>query len=116
MSLGNDRIARSNFRRYLIGRCGLSYGTASLYIWSLNTLSNNLHKEDIIDGSIYDIKNLHKLLDLKTKLSESCIYKEVNDRCRGNVTPSLRHYYNFMASNSTSDHHRDRHTKVLFQR
>ena len=116
MSLGNDRVARSNFRRYLTNRCELSYSTSSVYIWSLNTLSECLKDANILDCSIYDIKNIHNLLHLKTALSESSIFKNINKVCHGNLTPSLRHYYDFMASNPKSDHVSNKHVNVPFQR
>lgn len=116
MSLGNDRIARSKFRNYLITRCGLKYTTAVRYIWSLNILSKCLNENKIIDGSLYDIKNIHRLLDLKTKLAGSEIFRIANNACTGSLTPSLRHYYDFMVTSSESDHNRDHHTKVAFQR
>jgi site-specific recombinase XerD len=116
MSLGDDRLARSKFRRYLMDRCGLKYSTTAVYIWSLNTLSKYLNDTEILDCSLYDIKNIHRLLDLKTKLSESEVFRIVNSSCNGNLVPSLRHYYDFMASSKDSDHTSDSHTRVTFQR
>lgn len=116
MSLGNDRLARSKFRRYLMNRCHLKYSSAATYVWSLNTLSKYLKDIGAIYGSLYDIKNVHQLLNLKTVLSESYVFKIVNDKCHGNLTPSLRHYYDFMVSDVSSDHRSDHHTRVSFQR
>lgn len=116
MSLGDDRIARSKFRNYLMNRCGLKYTTATNYIWSLNTLSKYLGDNDILEGSIYDIKNIHRLLDLKTKLADSEIFRIANASCGGALTPGLRHYYDFMVTSSESDHNRDHHTRVTFRR
>lgn len=116
MSIGNDRIVRDKFRQYLVEHCGLRYTTASNYIWSLNVLSNYLTNNGVISGSLYDIKNIHKLLCLKTQLANSDVFRIAYSRC-GNVSlsTSLRHYYNFMAHNSESDHCRCHNTRVRFQ-
>jgi hypothetical protein len=117
MSLGKDRVARSKFRNYLMNRCGLKYTTANNYIWALDTLSKYLGDNDILDGSLYDIKNIHKLLDLKTKLADSEIFRIADASCSGtSLSTSLRHYYDFMAWSSDSDHSRARSTRVLYQR
>lgn len=116
MSQGDDRIVRSKFRNYLISRCDLTYGTATSYIWTLNVLSEHLEDSNIIDDSIYSIKNIHQLLDLKTKLADSEVFRTANDVCKGRLTPGLRHYYDFMVASSESDHVRHYNTKVAFQR
>lgn len=116
MSLGNDRIVRSKFRNYLISRCGLTYGTAIYYISTINKLSKALQEAGIIDNSIYEIKNVHYLLDLKTKLATSDLFKAINKNYSGGLTPGLRHYYDFMAASYESDHNRHRCTRVSFQR
>ena len=116
MTIGNDRIACENFRNYLMNRCNLTYKTASNYIWVVNSLSKALKEKHIIDGSIYDIKNIHQLLDLKTQLADSRIYRAIINKCHGILTPGLRHYYDFMVANPASDHSYSRGTRVLFQR
>lgn len=116
MSEGNDRIVRSKFRNYLINNCGLSYNTATNYIWAMNTLSKYLKTYNVIEGSIYDIKNIHVLLSLKTALSDSEFYSMVNKLCHSNITPSLRHYYDFMAKSPDSIHTSSSHTRVTFQK
>lgn len=116
MSLGDDRIVCSKFRNYLMNRCGLAYSTAGCYIWTINSLSKALQDAGVIDGSIYDIKNIHYLLDLKTKLATSDLFKITNNDCGGRLTSGLRHYYDFMVSSSSSDHSRDNHTRVSYQR
>lgn len=116
MSLGNDRIIRSKFRNYLISRCGLTYGTAVFYVGTINKLSKTLQEAGIIDNSIYEIKNVHYLLDLKTKLATSDLFKTVNKKYSGGLTSGLRHYYDFMVTSSESDHNRHHYTRVAFQR
>lgn len=116
MSLGNDRIVRSKFRNYLISRCGLTYGTACVYISAINKLSKTLQEAGIIDNSIYEIKNVHYLLDLKTKLATSELFKIINKNDSGHLTVGLRHYYDFMAASCESDHNRHHNTRVPFQR
>lgn len=116
MSLGDDRIARSKFRNYLINRCGLSYGTATYYVGTINKLSKSLKEAGIIDSSIYEIKNVHYLLDLKTRLATSDLFKVINKHYSGGLTPGLRHYYDFMVTNSESNHNRHHYTRVAFQR
>lgn len=116
MSLGDDRIVRSKFRNYLINRCGLTYSTAEIYVWTINKLSKALREAGIVDNSIYEIKNVHYLLDLKTRLATSDLFKIVNSNCAGRLTPGLRHYYDFMVTSSESDHNRHHYTRVSFQR
>lgn len=116
MSLGNDRIVRSKFRNYLISRCGLTYGTAVFYVSTIDKLSKALQEAGIIDNSIYEIKNVHYLLDLKTKLATSDLFKAINKNYSGGLTPGLRHYYDFMVTSSESDHNRHHCTRVSFQR
>lgn len=115
MSLGTDRLVRAKFRNYLMSRCGLAYSTAGCYIWTINTLSNRLKDIGVIDGSIYDIKNIHILLDLKTKLASSQVYRSLEAHCTGRLSSGLRHYYDFMVASGDSDHSRDVHTRVSFK-
>lgn len=97
--ISNSTI-KENFHNYLTTKCGLKHSSALAYIRALNYISDVLNFNEVIQDSIYDIRNIHKLMEVKgaaTKLDE---YNALNDEFHGNCGFSFNHYYDFAAQDS----------------
>lgn len=114
MTRGDEIILKSEYRDYLINKCHLSYRTATYYTYCLNKLSKMLSDNHIIEGSIYDICSIHELLNLKTYIRTLDIFKKLNRKCCTDVTPSLRHYYDYAVQSNKFSHNSRTGIKVPF--
>jgi len=104
MSKVSDKIMRDDFRTYLITKCGLKKTSAATYIGALNRVSDLLKHNDIIAGSIYDIRNLHELQLVKETVKTLSDYANLNAEKHKNCDLSFNHYYDFAACNWKFSH------------
>lgn len=104
MSKASDRIMRADFHEYLVSKCGLKKSTATTYISALNRVSDLLNYNEVISGSLYDIRNLHELQLVKETAKTLNDYAELNEEKHRNCEMGLNHYYDFAACNWKFSH------------
>lgn len=104
MSKASDRSMKADFHEYLVSKCGLKSSSAKTYIDALNRVSDLLNYNDLIPGSIYDLRNLHELQLIKEVVKTLDDYAELNEEKHKNCDYSLNHYYDFAACNWKFSH------------
>ena len=100
----SSKEIKSNFRNYLMTNCGLKYTSTATYISALNSVSNLLNFNGVIESTIYDLRNVHEVLFAKEFAKTLDEYDSLNKERRSLCGVALSHYCDFVATDSNFDH------------
>lgn len=105
---------KNQFVDYMISRCNLKESSTKAYINDLNNLSIILKNNGMVKNSIFEVKNLHRLMKIMLDVVDTDDFENLKNHGHsyGNTKSVMRHYYNFAASNVTFDAVSDSHIRV----